>query len=67
LQFNTSDEFYQSWVALPMIMGEDPLQMRLDMRAAEVNAGDTIVDTQNYSPITRLQIGVINEDYTFDS
>jgi hypothetical protein len=31
LQFNTSDEFYQSWVALPMMTGDKALQMRLDM------------------------------------
>ncbi|MBQ8832801.1 MAG: choice-of-anchor J domain-containing protein [Paludibacteraceae bacterium] len=65
--YATSASFYQAWMALPMILGEDSLQMRFDMRAATVNGGDTILDTNNYSPIARFQVGVIDDDYDLDS
>ena len=65
--YTTSASFYQAWIALPMILGEDSLQMRFDMRAATVNGGDTILDTNNYSSIARFQIGVIDDDYDLDS
>lgn len=65
MQFYNSTSFYQSWLALPMIMGEESLQMRFDMRAASADEG-TIKNVNNYD-ISRFQIGVIDEDYNLDS
>lgn len=67
LQLYTTSSYYRSWVALPIILGEDSLQMRLDMRAAHTDKNGVITDATNYGSISRFQIGVIDEDYDMDS
>lgn len=62
----TTASYYQSWFALPEIMGADTLQIRFDMRAANVNGGDTILETNTY-PFARLEIGTVNADCDIDS
>ena len=65
LQLYNTSNFQQAWVALPMIQGEDSLQMRFDMRTAIVS-NDSILDTKNYG-FSSLQIGVIDENHDLDS
>ncbi len=57
-----------TYVALPEIMGSDSLQIRFDMRAAEVKAGDkdTISRVKTF-PFAELEIGLIDADYDLNS
>ena len=66
MQFYNTGSFYQSWIALPMVMGEDSLQIRFDMRAATADSEGVITNIKNYD-VSRFQIGVIDEDYNLDS
>lgn len=66
IKLPTTATYCQSWFALPEILGADTLQLRFDWRAAKVNAGDTILETNTY-PFAHLEIGVVNADYDIDS
>lgn len=57
-----------TFLALPEIMGSDSLQIRFDMRAAEVAAGDkAVIDRTKTFPFAELEIGLIDADYDLAS
>lgn len=66
MQFYNTGSFYQSWIGLPVVEGEDSLQIRFDMRAATAGEDGVIANINNYD-VSRFQIGVIDEDYNLDS
>ena len=67
MQFYHSSSYQQAWMALPIILGADSLQMRFDMRGYSFNATDTVIDSNHYGAISYMQIGTIDEDYNLDS
>jgi len=57
-----------TFVALPEILGSDTLQIRFDMRAAEVAASATAkIDRTKTFPFAELEIGLIDADYDLNS
>ncbi len=57
-----------TFVALPEIVGSDSLQIRFDMRAAEVVAGNSaVIDRTKTFPFAELEIGLIDADYDLNS
>ena len=57
-----------TFVALPEILGSDTLQIRFDMRAAEVAASASAnIDRTKTFPFVELEIGLIDADYDLSS
>lgn len=57
-----------TFVALPEILGSDTLQIRFDMRAAEVAASTSAkIDRTKTFPFVELEIGLIDADYDLNS
>lgn len=57
-----------TYLALPEIMGSDTLQIRFDMRAAEVAASTSAkIDRTKTFPFAELEIGLIDADYDLNS
>lgn len=57
-----------TFIALPEILGSDTLQIRFDMRAAEVAASASAkIDRTKTFPFVELEIGLIDADYDLSS